>query len=98
VLRWRDFALVEFLWGPWSSGWDYSPERTEAVTETLRTGDTVEHAVQYYRDTVRPQAAPLAGAPVARFGPAGPGPDARRLRRPGRLYQSRDVQVRRRDY
>ncbi len=69
ALRWRDFALVEFLWGLWSPGWDYPPERIEAVRETLRTGDTVEHAVQYYRDTVRPQAASLAESLV---GPGDP--------------------------
>ena len=60
ALRWRDFALVEFLWGLWSPGWDYPDERIEAVTETLRTGDTADRAVQYYRDTVRPQVSSLA--------------------------------------
>ena len=64
---------MEFLWGLWSPGWDYPPERIEAVTETLRTGDTVEYAVQYYRDTVRPQTASLAGSLV---GPGRPSLDA----------------------
>ena len=73
ALRWREFALVEFLWGLWSPGWDYPSERIEAVTGTLRTGDTVEYAVQYYRDTVRPQAASLAGSLV---GPGRPSLDA----------------------
>ena len=52
ALRWRDFALVEFLWSTWSPGWEYSRERIESVKETLRTGSTVENALQYYRDTV----------------------------------------------
>ncbi|PSQ40528.1 alpha/beta hydrolase [Halobacteriales archaeon QS_9_68_42] len=37
ALRWREFALVEFLWGLWSPGWDYPDERIEAVKETFRT-------------------------------------------------------------
>ncbi len=60
ALRWRDFALVEFLWALWSPGWDYPDDRIDAVKETFRTGDTVEHALQYYRDTVQGQAAELA--------------------------------------
>ncbi len=52
ALRWREFALLELLWGTWSPGWDYPPERMEHVKETFATGDTVEHALEYYRDTV----------------------------------------------
>jgi pimeloyl-ACP methyl ester carboxylesterase len=52
ALRWREFTFVDFLWGLWSPDWDYPPSRIEAVKETFRSGDTVEHAVQYYRDTV----------------------------------------------
>ena len=64
---------MEFLWGLWSPGWDYPSERIEAVTGTLRTENAVEHAVQYYRDTVRSQAASLAGSLV---GPGRPSLDA----------------------
>lgn len=49
ALRADDFALVEFLWGTWSPSWDYPDDRLEAVKDTLRTGDTVEHALAYYR-------------------------------------------------
>lgn len=49
ALRADDFALVEFLWETWSPGWAYPEDRLEAVKETLRTGDTVEHALAYYR-------------------------------------------------
>jgi len=52
ALRWRDFALVELLWALWSPGWDYPTDRIDAVKETFRTGGTIEHALQYYRDTV----------------------------------------------
>ena len=60
ALRWREFALVEFLWGLWSPDWDYPGERIESVKETFRTGETVEHAVEYYRDTVGPQLSSMA--------------------------------------
>jgi pimeloyl-ACP methyl ester carboxylesterase len=43
---------VEFLWGTWSPSWDYPDERIEHVKETFRTGDTVEHALAYYRQIV----------------------------------------------
>jgi pimeloyl-ACP methyl ester carboxylesterase len=62
ALRWRDFALVEFLWGMWSPGWNYPPERIEAVKDTFRSGDTADHALQYYRDTIRPQIEALVGS------------------------------------
>jgi len=61
ALRWRDFAFVEFLWALWSPGWDYPDERIEAVKETFRTDETVDHALQYYRDTVGAQVSSLAG-------------------------------------
>ena len=70
ALRWREFALVEFLWGLWSPGWDYPDERIEAVKETLRTDDTADHAVQYYRDTVRPQVSSLVGSLLRRDPPS----------------------------
>jgi len=60
ALRWRDFALIEVLWALWSPGWDYPDDRIESVTETFRTGDTADNAIQYYRDTVRPQVSALA--------------------------------------
>jgi pimeloyl-ACP methyl ester carboxylesterase len=62
ALRWRDFALVDFLWGTWSPGWDSPDERVDSVKETFRTGDTVDNALQYYRDTVRPQVESLVGS------------------------------------
>lgn len=52
ALRWRDYALIDFLWGLWSPGWDYPEARVEAVKETFDTGDTTANALQYYRDTV----------------------------------------------
>lgn len=52
ALRWRDFALVEFLWGTWSPDWDYSRDRIDSVKETFRADDTVENALQYYRDMI----------------------------------------------
>lgn len=52
ALRWRDFALVDFLWGLWSPGWDYPEARISDVKETFRAEETVEAALQYYRDTV----------------------------------------------
>jgi pimeloyl-ACP methyl ester carboxylesterase len=52
ALRWRDFALVEFLWGMWSPNWDYPDTRIDEVKETFRTEGTVEAALQYYRDIV----------------------------------------------
>ncbi|MFB6172130.1 MAG: alpha/beta fold hydrolase [Haloarculaceae archaeon] len=44
-----DFGLVEFLWGTWSPTWDYPDERIASVKDTFRQGDTVEHALAYYR-------------------------------------------------
>jgi pimeloyl-ACP methyl ester carboxylesterase len=49
TLRADDFGLIEFLWGTWSPGWDYPRERIESVKDTFRQGDTVEHALAYYR-------------------------------------------------
>jgi pimeloyl-ACP methyl ester carboxylesterase len=60
ALRWRDFALVEFLWALWSPGWDYPDDHIESVKETFRTGDTADHALEYYRDTVGGQVSSLA--------------------------------------
>lgn len=62
ALRWREFAFVEFLWSIWSPGWDYPDDRIDAVTDTLGTDDTVEHALQYYRDTVRGGVTSLIGS------------------------------------
>jgi len=62
ALRWREFALVDFLWGTWSPGWDYPDERVDSVKETFRTGDTVDNALQFYRDTVPPQVESLVGS------------------------------------
>jgi len=58
-LQTRDFALIELLWSTWSPGWDYDDERIEAVKETFRTDDTVENALAYYRQFVRPLALDL---------------------------------------
>lgn len=60
ALRWRGFQLVEFLWGLWSPGWEYPSARINEVKETFRAEGTVEHALQYYRDTVRPSLRQLA--------------------------------------
>jgi pimeloyl-ACP methyl ester carboxylesterase len=49
ALRADDFGLVEFLWGTWSPTWDYPEARIESVKDTFRQGDTVEHALAYYR-------------------------------------------------
>lgn len=54
ALRWRSFRLLEFLWGRWSPDWDYPSARLSNVEETFRAEGTVENALQYYRDTVRP--------------------------------------------
>ncbi len=52
ALRWRNFALIEFLWGLWSPGWDYPDSRINDVKETFRAEGTVENALQYYRETM----------------------------------------------
>ena len=52
VLRWRNFAFIDLLWGLWSPGWDYPDARINDVKETFRADGTVEHALQYYRDTM----------------------------------------------
>lgn len=54
ALQWRDFTLVEFLWGLWSPGWDFPDSRIEAVKATFRKDRTADHAIEYYRDTVGP--------------------------------------------
>lgn len=64
VLRRRDFALVELLWGLWSPEWEYPENRIRAVKETFATGGTVENALQYYRDAVGPTVASLLGGDV----------------------------------
>ena len=61
ALRWRDFALLEALWTVWSPGWEAPDERLESMTATFRAGDTTDHAIQYYRDTVGAQLSSLAG-------------------------------------
>jgi pimeloyl-ACP methyl ester carboxylesterase len=64
ALRWRNFALIEFLWGTWSPDWDYPDSRVNDVKETFRAEGTVEHAVQYYRDTINvPPSALLGNGP-----------------------------------
>jgi len=50
ILRRDDFALVERLWNLWSPDWNADDELIEEVKETFRTGDTVEAALQYYKD------------------------------------------------
>jgi len=50
ILRRDDFALVERLWNLWSPDWNADDELIEGVKETFRTGDTVEAALQYYKD------------------------------------------------
>jgi pimeloyl-ACP methyl ester carboxylesterase len=60
ALRWRDFALIDFLWGTWSPGWDYPSNRIREVKETFRADGTVEAALRYYRDTVGPSLSSLA--------------------------------------
>lgn len=52
ALRWRNFALIDILWGTWSPDWEYPDARIDDVKETFRTDGTVENALQYYRDTV----------------------------------------------
>ena len=54
ALRWRRFRLLEFLWRRWSPEWDYPRARISNVKETFRAEGTVENALQYYRDAVRP--------------------------------------------
>lgn len=61
ALRWRDYAMIDFLWGMWSPGWDYPESRVEAVKETFDTGETTVNALQYYRDTVGSSLASLLG-------------------------------------
>lgn len=50
LLRRDDFALLERLWQLWSPNWSYGDDELEAVKETFRTGETVEAALQYYKD------------------------------------------------
>jgi pimeloyl-ACP methyl ester carboxylesterase len=54
AVRWQDFALLEFLWGTWSPSWDYPGERIESVKATFSDGETVENALEYYRQIVGP--------------------------------------------
>jgi pimeloyl-ACP methyl ester carboxylesterase len=54
AVRWREFALLEFLWATWSPSWDYPAERIESVKSTFSEGETVENAVEYYRQIVGP--------------------------------------------
>jgi pimeloyl-ACP methyl ester carboxylesterase len=61
ALRWRNFALIEFLWGTWSPEWDYPDSRINDVKETFRAEGTVEHAIQYYRDTIDVSPSALLG-------------------------------------
>lgn len=51
LVRAADFALIEFLWGTWSPGWDYPEERIEAVKGTFRSPGTVTAALEYYRQS-----------------------------------------------
>ena len=50
ILRRDDFALLERLWRLWSPNWNYADDELAAVKETFATGDTVEAALQYYKD------------------------------------------------
>lgn len=61
ALQWRDYAMIDFLWGLWSPGWDRPDSRIEAVKETFDTGETTANALQYYRDTVGSSLASLRG-------------------------------------
>ncbi|MFO7927242.1 MAG: alpha/beta fold hydrolase [Halobacteriota archaeon] len=61
ALRWRNFALIEFLWGIWSPEWDYPDSRINDVKETFRAEGTVEHAIQYYRDTINVSPSDILG-------------------------------------
>lgn len=61
ALRWRNFVFIDVLWGLWSPGWDYPDARINDVKGTFRTGETVENALQYYRDTMRPSVRTIAG-------------------------------------
>jgi pimeloyl-ACP methyl ester carboxylesterase len=79
ALRWRDFELVEFLWGLWSPAWDYRRSRIESVKATLDREDTVEHALSYYRQIV---GGSLKG--MLRSGPPSP-EDAPTIEVPGLL-------------
>ena len=63
ALRWRNFALIDFLWGTWSPDWNYPDARINDVKETFRAEGTVENALQYYRDTTRPPVPKLGDAP-----------------------------------
>jgi pimeloyl-ACP methyl ester carboxylesterase len=72
--RAREFALVDLLWSTWSPTWDYPRERVDEVKETLGTGDTVEHALAYYREMVN--------AGVDRVAAAGGPPDRTRFETP----------------
>jgi pimeloyl-ACP methyl ester carboxylesterase len=54
LLRRSDLALIEVLWNLWSPGWDYDRDRLAAVKDTFRAGTTVENALAYYRQFVRP--------------------------------------------
>lgn len=49
ALRASEFASIDFLWATWSPGWQYPDARIRSVRETFRTGDTVEAALEYYR-------------------------------------------------
>lgn len=51
LVRAADFALIEFLWGTWSPGWDYPEERIEDVKTTFRSPGTVTAALEYYRQS-----------------------------------------------
>lgn len=66
ALRAREFALLEFLWSTWSPGWDYPRERVERVKATFREGDTVEHALAYYRQMFAGVVDSLADGPPER--------------------------------
>ena len=52
LLRRDDFALIERLWRLWSPNMADATrtEHVARVTETFRTGETVEAALMYYRD------------------------------------------------
>src|SRR5262245_37167486 len=49
-----DFAMVEHLYHDWSPSWTPPREALDAVKETLRRPGTLQAALGYYRQTIRP--------------------------------------------
>jgi pimeloyl-ACP methyl ester carboxylesterase len=49
-----DFAMIEHLYRDWSPSWTPPREALDAVKETLRRPGTLQAALGYYRQTMRP--------------------------------------------